>query len=476
MASSTKHLSRKQLKPVPDSASVSEEHVDAGLEGRDANQLVKLRGPGDFVKIRLLGRGAVGRVYLVQQKETGRLYAMKVLSKQEMISKNKVQRVFTERQVLATTRHPLIVSLYYSFQTQSKIYFVMAYCAGGEFYRTIKMQPNQCLTEDQMRFYAAEVLLALEYLHFEGFVYRDLKPENVLMHESGHIRLADFDLAKKCVNAVDAHVVESIMGMPNVAVEPTLVTNSFVGTEEYLAPEVIVGRGYGSSVDWWSFGVLMYEMLYGITPFRGKSRQDTFDRIAKGHVKFPEHPHGQVSKECKSLIKKLLVCDPKRRLGYEHGAIEIKTHAFFVSINLQLIMNMTPPIIPTFNTTPSDLSGPADEESSEELVSVDDLSIDHPFKSFSSLDAVDPSFSSEVTAVSFKTIQRSHKRRHSHKPDSQPSSSTTLVTQSKNDDIPQPSRIKKSLAPLLPVETRIIDSPSQSKMLRSKNPRPDPEM
>ena len=187
---------------------------------------------------------------------------------------------------------------------------------------------------------------------------------------------------------VNVHLVQSVMGGgPMTVAEPTLVTNSFVGTEEYMAPEVIVGEGYGATVDWWTFGILMYEMLYGVTPFRGTSRPDTFHRIKKNRVKFPDHARGPVSKECKSLIKRLLAHDPKKRLGYEYGAAEIKAHPFFADINFQLILNSKPPIIP-------ELTGPDDfkyfsrivdddrDDEDMEFVNPDELDEDHPFKFF----------------------------------------------------------------------------------------------
>jgi serine/threonine protein kinase len=311
----------------------------------------------------------------------------------------------------------------------------MDYCAGGEFYRTIQMQPHKCLTEEQMRFYAAEVLLALEYLHAMGFVYRDLKPENILLHASGHIRLTDFDLSKASVTPVNAHVVQSMMGGPTMVAEPTLVTNSFVGTEEYLAPEVIVGKGYGASVDWWTFGILMYEMLYGVTPFRGKSQPDTFHRIEKTQVKFPEHARGPVSKECKSLIKKLLTHDPKKRLGYEQGAAEIKAHPFFKDVNLQLILNSKPPIIP-------ELSGPNDfryfssrivdddkDDEDMEFVNPDELDEDHPFKSFVPVDreADSKAKAAAAAAAASKPFKKSS---HSSSSAAGGSSSSTSASQS----------------------------------------------
>eukprot|EP00741_Cyanophora_paradoxa_P003613 tig00000093_g3510.t1 len=309
-------------------------------------------GPGDFVKVRLLGRGDVGKVYLVNLKGTDKLFAMKVLTKEEMVKRNKVKRVLTEREILATVDHPFIVTLYSSFQTQNRLYFLMEYCAGGEFFRMLQRQPDKCLPEDAVRFYAAEVLLALEYLHMLGFVYRDLKPENILVHESGHIMLTDFDLSK-AMSPVTPKIIKqqksSIFGRtrpPEIGdFEPIeTTTNSFVGTEEYIAPEVIQGMGHTSSVDWWTLGILMYEMLFGCTPFKGKDQNGTFQNIVTNEARFPDKPH--VSDGCKKLIKRLLKRDPTKRIGYEHGAWEIKKHPFFKSIDWALIRNSPPPITP----------------------------------------------------------------------------------------------------------------------------------
>lgn len=154
-------------------------------------------GPQHFIKLKLLGRGGIGQVFLVQLRNTDRLYAMKVLTKGEMIERNKVKRVMTEREILATANHPFIVTMYASFQTTQHLCFVMEYCAGGEFFRVLQKQPRRRLKESAVRFYAAEVILALEYLHHMGFIYRDLKPENILMRENGHISLTDFDLSKQ---------------------------------------------------------------------------------------------------------------------------------------------------------------------------------------------------------------------------------------------------------------------------------------
>lgn len=185
--------------------------------------------------------------------------------------------------------------------------------AGGEFFRVLQRMPNKCLPEEAVRFYCAEVLLALEYLHILGFIYRDLKPENILLHESGHIKLTDFDLSKASDTPTQPQVVREMFGeIKRVSTVPDLTTNSFVGTAEYIAPEVISGFGHSSAVDWWTFGILMFEMLYGRAPFKGKTREEIFKSIMDEKLKFPKEV--PVSKEAKNMMKALLTPDVKKRL------------------------------------------------------------------------------------------------------------------------------------------------------------------
>jgi len=218
----------------------------------------------------------------------------------------------------------------------------------GEFFRALDKQPYKLLKEDDAKFYAAEVLIALEYLHMMGFIYRDLKPENILLSETGHIKLTDFDLSKttlstpQAVISVFASLTRKSGAKISTKLSPT--TNSFVGTEEYIAPEIISGYGHTSAVDWWTFGILLYEMVYGTTPFRGRNEKETFGNIMTGHLEFPDWP--EVSKICKDLISKLLNTNYRKRLGSEHGAADIKAHLFFKTIKWPLIRNQKPPIIP----------------------------------------------------------------------------------------------------------------------------------
>ncbi|KAG5915272.1 serine/threonine protein kinase, AGC [Claviceps capensis] len=311
--------------------------------------------PASFDKIKLIGKGDVGKVYLVREKKSSRLYAMKVLSKKEMIKRNKIKRALAEQEILATSNHPFIVTLYHSFQSEDHLYLCMEYCSGGEFFRALQTRPGKCIPEEDARFYAAEVTAALEYLHLMGFIYRDLKPENILLHQSGHIMLSDFDLSKQSDPGGKPTMIVGKNGartdaLPTIDTRSCIAnfrTNSFVGTEEYIAPEVIKGSGHTSAVDWWTLGILVYEMLYGTTPFKGKNRNATFANILREDIPFPDHAGApQISNLCKSLIRKLLIKDENRRLGARAGASDIKAHSFFRTTQWALIRHMKPPIVP----------------------------------------------------------------------------------------------------------------------------------
>ncbi|KAG0379886.1 serine/threonine protein kinase, AGC [Mortierella sp. AD032] len=325
--------------------------------------------PSSFVKIRLLGKGDVGKVYLVRQKDTERLYAMKVLSKKEMIRRNKIKRAFAEQEILATSNHPFIVTLYHSFQSEEYLYLCMEYCMGGEFFRALQMRPGKHLLEEDAKFYAAEVIAALEYLHLMGFIYRDLKPENILLHQTGHIMLTDFDLSKQSSPAGEPSIIKNALpSMPPTIDTKSCIahlrTNSFVGTEEYIAPEVIKAHGHTSAVDWWTLGILIYEMLFSSTPFKGRDRQATFNAILEKEVTFPtptssfsstntSSPNNNNTKfiqtitpACKAVIRDLLIKDDQARLGSIAGASDVKQHAFFKGTNWALLRHLQPPIIP----------------------------------------------------------------------------------------------------------------------------------
>ncbi|TIB58115.1 hypothetical protein E3P78_04020 [Wallemia ichthyophaga] len=307
--------------------------------------------PASFEKIKLLGKGDVGKVFLVREKSSGSLFAMKVLNKREMVKRNKIKRALAEQEILSTSNHPFIVTLHHSFQSASYLYFCMEYCIGGEFFRALQTRPGRCLSENDAKFYAAEVIAALEYLHLMGYVYRDLKPENILLHSSGHLMLSDFDLSKqgKTTGGGAPTMKHGQNGLPILDTRSCVAdfrTNSFVGTEEYIAPEVIRGHGHTSAVDWWTLGILIYEMIFATTPFKGSNRNMTFSNVLKQDVDFPDSYHNMCSSSGRSLIRKLLIKDENKRLGSTSGASEVKQHKWFNTLNWGLLRNLKPPIIP----------------------------------------------------------------------------------------------------------------------------------
>nr|AML77702.1 putative LOV domain-containing protein [Peumus boldus] len=302
-----------------------------------------------FKPIRPLGCGDTGSVHLVELQGTGELYAMKAMDKSVMLNRNKVHRACIEREIISLLDHPFLPALYTSFQTATHVCLITDFCAGGELFALLDKQPMKIFKEEAARFFAAEVVVGLEYLHCLGIIYRDLKPENILLQKDGHVVLTDFDLSflTSCKPKVIKPAVpkrrrkSKSQPPPTFVAEPVTQSNSFVGTEEYIAPEIITGAGHSSAIDWWALGILLYEMLYGRTPFRGKNRQKTFANILHKDLTFPSSI--PVSLAARQLIHALLHRDPANRLGSNGGANEIKQHPFLREINWPLIRCMTPP-------------------------------------------------------------------------------------------------------------------------------------
>ncbi|XP_042493834.1 phototropin-2-like isoform X2 [Macadamia integrifolia] len=301
-----------------------------------------------FKPVRPLGCGDTGSVHLVELDGTGELYAMKAMDKSVMLNRNKVHRACLEREIVSLLDHPFLPTLYTSFQTDTHVCLITDFFPGGELFSLLDKQPMKIFKEESARFYAAEVVIGLEYLHCLGIIYRDLKPENLLLQKDGHIVLTDFDLS--FLTSCQPQVIQNSMPMkrrsrsqppPTFVAEPVTQSNSFVGTEEYIAPEIISGAGHSSAIDWWALGILLYEMLYGRTPFRGKNRQRTFANILHKDLTFPSSI--PVSLVARQLIHGLLHRDPAYRLGSTNGANEIKRHPFFRGINWPLIRCMSPP-------------------------------------------------------------------------------------------------------------------------------------
>ncbi|KAK4788131.1 hypothetical protein SAY86_019450 [Trapa natans] len=351
-----------------------------------------------------LGSGDIGSVYLAEIKcpvppasddSPPPPLAAKVMDKRELASRSKEGRAKTEKEILEMLDHPFLPSLYASVDSPKWLCLLTEFCPGGDLHVLRQRQPFKRFNESAVRFYASEVIVALEYLHMMGIIYRDLKPENVLVRWDGHIMLTDFDLSLKCDGSTTtAHLVSdknlpamppnrdphtelppsasSSCILPNCIVpavscfrpnrgwrrkklgradrpdfvaEPVDVRSmSFVGTHEYLAPEIISGEGHGSAVDWWTLGIFMFEMLYGVTPFRGSDHEATLANIVARALEFPKEP--SVPVPARELMAQLLAKDPARRLGSTKGAAAIKHHPFFQGVNWALLRCTSPPFIP----------------------------------------------------------------------------------------------------------------------------------
>ncbi|ESR63190.1 hypothetical protein CICLE_v10014638mg [Citrus x clementina] len=386
------------------SSSINKPHKANDLRW-EAIQAVRARdgvlGLSHFRLLKRLGCGDIGSVYLSELSGTKCYFAMKVMDKASLAGRKKLLRAQTEREILQSLDHPFLPTLYTHFETEKFSCLVMEFCPGGDLHTLRQKQPGKYFPEQAVRFYVAEVLLALEYLHMLGIIYRDLKPENVLVREDGHIMLSDFDLSLRCAvsptlikaSSLDAEplrknpvycvqpaciepsciqpscvtptcfsprlfsskskkdrkpkneIGNQVSPLPELIAEPTEARSmSFVGTHEYLAPEIIKGEGHGSAVDWWTFGIFLYELLFGKTPFKGSGNRATLFNVVGQPLRFPESP--VVSFAARDLIRGLLVKEPQHRLAYKRGATEIKQHPFFEGVNWALIRCATPPEIP----------------------------------------------------------------------------------------------------------------------------------
>jgi serine/threonine protein kinase len=293
--------------------------VEKESSSRDPRKRISLK---DFTLIKVLGKGSFGKVLLVRKTDSGAIFAVKVLQKDHVVKRNQVEHTKTERRVLGYVKHPYIVRLHFAFQSKKRLYLVMNYCPGGELFFHLGRAGR--FSEGRARFYAAEIMLALEYLHSLGVVYRDLKPENVLLDAEGHVMITDFGLSKEGIN-------------------DNASAKSFCGTPEYLAPEVLTRTGHGWAADWWSLGALLYEMLTGLPPFYSRSRDRLFRKILHSTIKMPKF----FSPDATDLVMSLLCRDPLKRLG-GGGCNEIKAHPWFRGMEWALLeqRGVTPPFKP----------------------------------------------------------------------------------------------------------------------------------
>ncbi|GMH20810.1 hypothetical protein Nepgr_022652 [Nepenthes gracilis] len=349
----------------------------------------------DFKLIRRIGSGDIGTVYLCRLLcDDACEYAMKIVDREALAFKNKTPRAEMEKKILKLLDHPFLPTLYAEFDASHFSCIVMEHCPGGDLHSLRHKQPSKRFSLSPARFYAAEVLVALEYLHMLGIIYRDLKPENVLVRSDGHIMLTDFDLSMMCSDSIPSIQCSSCPGphdptaeslpspppkktktpaaaspfscLPNQLFRPKKIqapsgcqkrlfvaepvaarSCSFVGTHEYVSPEVASGGSHGSAVDWWSLGIFIYEMIYGRTPFAGATNEATLRNILKRPLAFPtQTPSNASEAHARDLIRGLLVKDPAGRLGSKTGAADVKTHPFFMGLNFALVRSLTPPTVP----------------------------------------------------------------------------------------------------------------------------------
>jgi len=308
-------MGRESVVAANDQQANSESNQDKPTAGDadqsdDTTQLIEGKekvGLEDFEFLKVIGRGSFGKVMQVRKTSNGKIYAMKILKKNAIVARNQVEHTQAERRILQSLQHPFLMGLRFAFQTKGKLYFVLDYYRGGELFFHLKKKRR--FTEGEARVMIAEVASALGHLHKLDIIYRDLKPENILLDHTGHLCLTDFGLSK------------------DLAPE-TSEAHTFCGTPEYLAPEIVMGVGHGKSVDWWSLGILLYELCVGIPPFYSQNVHEMYHKIQHGVLRFPPF----LSDPCKSLIIGLLNRDPEERLGSGVSDVgSIMEHEFFTA-------------------------------------------------------------------------------------------------------------------------------------------------
>ena len=355
--------------------------ADADVSEEDQNNLLKFlekketeymrlqrakMGVDDFELLTMIGKGAFGEVRVCREKTTDHVYAMKKLKKSEMLRRGQVEHVKAERNLLTEVDSNCIVKLYCSFQDDEYLYLIMEYLPGGDM-MTLLMRKDT-LTEDEARFYLGETVLAIESIHKHNYIHRDIKPDNLLLDRYGHLRLSDFGLCKPLdcsqLEEKDFSVGQNMNGstqneersapkrtqqeqLQNWQKNRRTLAYSTVGTPDYIAPEVLLKKGYGMECDWWSLGAIMYEMLVGYPPFYSDDPMTTCRKIVnwKSHLKFPEE--ARLSPEAKDLIGRLL-CNVNHRLGSK-GANEIKAHPFFNGVEWDKLYQIEAAFIPEVN-------------------------------------------------------------------------------------------------------------------------------
>ncbi|KAF8914633.1 kinase-like domain-containing protein [Mucidula mucida] len=370
---------------------MSEERKQRQLQqlGKKESTFLRLRrtrlGLDDFRTVKVIGKGAFGEVRLVQKTDTGKIYAMKTLKKDEMLKKDQLAHVRAERDVLAESNSPWVVQLFYSFQDPSYLYLIMEFLPGGDLMTMLIKYDT--FSEDVTRFYMAECVLAIEAVHKLGFIHRDIKPDNILIDKDGHVKLSDFGLStgfhKQHDSSYYQHLMESATTKgqtAKAAARNSVMVNSInltmtskeqiatwkanrrklaystVGTPDYIAPEIFMQKGYGKECDWWSMGAIMFESLVGYPPFCSETTHETYQKIMDWthHLAFPDDVH--LSQEAEDLIRRLII-SADRRLTFE----QIRQHPFFFGVDWDTIRTIDAPFIPHLRSITDTSYFPTDE-------------------------------------------------------------------------------------------------------------------
>ncbi|KIY49223.1 kinase-like protein [Fistulina hepatica ATCC 64428] len=355
--------------------------------GRKESTFLRLKrtklGLSDFRTVKVIGKGAFGEVRLVQKTDTGKIYAMKTLNKEQMLKKDQLAHVRAERDVLAQSNSPWVVQLFYSFQDPHFLYLIMEFLPGGDLMSMLIKY--ETFSEDVTRFYIGQCVLAIEAVHNLGFVHRDIKPDNILIDKDGHVKLSDFGLSTGFHRRHDSkyyqRLMESATSQHNgqQAARNSVMVNSInltiskddiatwkanrrklaystVGTPDYIAPEIFKQTGYGRECDWWSLGAIMFECLVGYPPFCSQSTHETYKKIIEWerHLMFPDDVH--LSREAEDLIRRMIT-SADRRLNVE----QLKIHPFFYGVDWDTIRNIEAPFIPHLRSMTDTSYFPTDE-------------------------------------------------------------------------------------------------------------------
>ncbi|CAF0811170.1 unnamed protein product [Didymodactylos carnosus] len=386
-----------------------EKHEKRHLHAAKETEYLRLKrvkmGADDFEPLKVIGRGAFGEVRLVQKRDTGHIYAMKILRKADMLQREQVAHVRAERDVLVEADHTWVVKMYYSFQDSRNLYLIMEFLPGGDL-MTLLIE-KEIFSEDMTQFYVAETALAIESIHRLGFIHRDIKPDNLLLDAKGHIKLSDFGL---CTGLKKAHRTEFYRDIPNMRPQDfknpldskrraetwkknrRALAYSTVGTPDYIAPEVFKQCGYNNGADWWSLGVIMYEMMIGYPPFCAENPQETFRKVMNYRETLVFPPEQPISNIAKDLILKFCT-DSERRLS---SLDDIRQHQFFVGVDWEHVRDRPAAYQPevksiddtsNFDDFPDvDLKLPSPSKDSEVQVH-DWLFINYTYKRFDGLTA-----------------------------------------------------------------------------------------